>query len=41
MVKGATFRIFQEKEDVVCSEVKIPMLSEGVMMVGEETGAGN
>ncbi|MCF2488563.1 sensor histidine kinase [Dyadobacter sp. CY347] len=39
--KGATFRIFQEKQDVVCSEVRIPMLSEGVMMVGEETGKRN
>jgi two-component system LytT family sensor kinase len=36
--KGASFRIYQVKESVVCSEVKIPMLSEGVMMVGEETG---
>ncbi|KAA6438621.1 sensor histidine kinase [Dyadobacter flavalbus] len=35
--KGAAFRIFQEKEDVVCSEVKIPMLSEDVMMAGEES----
>jgi two-component system LytT family sensor kinase len=34
--KGAAFRIFQEKEDVVCSEVKIPMLSEDVMMAGED-----
>jgi two-component system LytT family sensor kinase len=34
--KGAAFRIFQEKEDVVCSEVKIPMLSEDVMLAGEE-----
>lgn len=34
--KGAAFRIFQEREDVVCSEVKIPMLSEDVMMAGEE-----
>ncbi|NIJ52104.1 sensor histidine kinase [Dyadobacter arcticus] len=39
--KGATFRIFQMKEGVVCSEVKIPMLSEGVLLVGEESGTGN
>jgi two-component system, LytTR family, sensor kinase len=39
--KAATFRIFQEKENVVCSEIKIPMLSEGVMMVGEESGKEN
>ena len=39
--KGATFRIFQERENVVCSEVKIPMLSEGVMMVGQESGTAS
>jgi two-component system LytT family sensor kinase len=39
--KAATFRIFQEQENVVCSEVRIPMLSEGVMMVGEESGKEN
>ncbi|QRR01637.1 sensor histidine kinase [Dyadobacter sandarakinus] len=39
--KGASFRIFQEKEGVVCSEVKIPMLSESVMAAGEESKSGN
>lgn len=32
--KGATFRIFQESEKVVCSEVRIPTLSENTMMQG-------
>ncbi|WP_439559482.1 sensor histidine kinase [Dyadobacter sp.] len=39
--KAATFRIYQCEDNVVCSEVKIPMLSENVMMVGQESGAGN
>ncbi|KAA0989327.1 sensor histidine kinase [Dyadobacter aurulentus] len=39
--KGATFRIYQQSENIVCSEVKIPMLSEGVLMAGQESGAGN
>ena len=32
--KGATFRIFQESEKIVCSEVRIPTLSENTMMQG-------
>lgn len=39
--KAATFRIYQQSENIVCSEVKIPMLSEGVLMAGQESGAGN
>jgi len=36
--KTAAFRIFQEREDVVCSEVKIPMLSEGMQIFAGESG---
>jgi two-component system LytT family sensor kinase len=35
--KGASFRIFQDREDVVCSEVRIPMLSEGTQIMGQES----
>lgn len=33
--KSASFKIFQEGEKVVCSEVRIPMLSENTMMTME------
>ena len=32
--KGASFRIFQEQEKVVCSEVRIPTLSENTILSG-------
>ncbi len=31
--KGASFRIFQEKEGVVCSEVRIPTLSDQMQLL--------
>jgi two-component system LytT family sensor kinase len=34
--KGASFRIFQEKEGVVCSEVRIPTLSDQVQVLQVE-----
>ncbi|CAG5072778.1 hypothetical protein DYBT9623_04317 [Dyadobacter sp. CECT 9623] len=39
--KAATFRIYQQSDNIVCSEIKIPMLSEGVLMAGQESGASN